>query len=158
MIALILGVSISIGCYGKSNERNLGIIPIGGLPKALDRFVSTDCGSDKHFSDCSAVDAEGKKYAFFDGALVRVSARAGQGKELVRLPLGIRFGEDIKQASAKVERQLGIKLVSAVGEKGIIVYTSGFVIKSKGQWLYSIELISDDKNRLVEIVERADVP
>ena len=158
LIALILGASFSVGCYGESKELDLGTVPIGGLPDALDRFISTDCGGDRGFSDCSAVDAEGKKYAFFDGALVRVSARAGKGQNPIRLPLGIKFGEDIKWARTKVARQLGIKLVPAIGEKGVVVYASGCVIKSKDQWYCSIELIAVNRNRLVEIVERANTP
>lgn len=158
LIALMLGASFSVGCYSKSNGSDLGIVPIGGVPDALDRFVSTDCGGDRGFSDCSAVDAEGKEYAFFDGALVRVSARAGTGRDPTRLPLGMKFGEDIKLTRTKVARQLGINLVPAIGEKGVVVYASGFVIKSKDQWFYSIELIADNRNRLVEIVERANTP
>ena len=158
MIALILGASFSVGCFGKNNKANLGIVPIGGLPAALDQFISTDCGGDRSFSDCSAVDAEGKEYAFFNGARVRVSARVGKGRNSIRLPLGMKFGEDIKRARAKVVRQLGIKLVATVSQDGVVVYASGFVIKSKDQWYYSIELISDSQNRLVEIVERANTP
>jgi hypothetical protein len=156
--AFVLGTNLIFTCYAKTNDSDLGIVPIGGLPEARDRFVSSDCGGDQGFSDCSAVDAEGRQYAFFDGALIRVSARAGETKNVVRLPMGMRFGEDIKAAGAKVARQLGIKLERTIDEKGVVVYASGFVIKSKNQWYYSIELVSDNKNHLVEIVERANLP
>jgi len=137
----------------------LGLIPIGGVPKDLSVFVSTDCNKyEPKFHDCSAHDAQGRKYAFFDGGLARVSVDKNSASEDLRLPAGIQFGEDIKSAATKVEATLGIKLSSGKSVNRSIVYASDFVVRSNTGSTYSFELIADEETRLIEVIERANLP
>lgn len=149
--------------HGQTNNiptgTDLGLIPIGGVPIDMSIFTSTDCNKyEPNFYDCSADDAQGRKYAFFNGGLARVSVDKNSASEDLRLPAGIQFDENIKSAATKVEATLGIKLSSGKSSNGTIVYASNFVVRSSTGSAYSLELIADKNERLVEVIERANLP
>lgn len=136
----------------------LGIMPIGELPASLRIFESTDCGKDPLFSDCFASDAQGREYVFFDGMLTRVSLKKSEAKGSVRLPAGLRFGERIDVAAHKAKKVFNIDMEGGKNADGRVSYASDFVIRQKSGTLVSLELIADDQYRLVEVVQRVDLP
>lgn len=87
-----------------------------------------------------------------------MSVDKNSASEDLRLPAGIQFDENIKSAATKVEATLGIKLSSGKSSNGTIVYASNFVVRSSTGSAYSLELIADKNERLVEVIERANLP
>lgn len=138
---------------------DLGLIPIGGVPIDMSIFTSTDCNKyEPKFYDCSADDAQGRKYAFFHGGVARVSVNKNSASDGLRLPAGIQFGENIKSAATKVGATLGVKLSFGKSQDGMIVYASDFIVRSITGSTYSFELIADEEGRLVEVIERVNLP
>jgi hypothetical protein len=162
-VAMFAFLSVSIACAGNESTiegsvgPDLGVVPVGGIPKDMSVFVSSDCGTFKpKFADCSAQDGEGRRYAFFNGALSKVSASRSEATEALRLPAGIEFGEDVESAAKKVVAVFNIKLERGASPNGLIVYSSDYVVRSSAGRLYSVELIADEKGHLTEVVERTD--
>jgi hypothetical protein len=142
---------------GGDGDTELGVIPIGGVPKDMRVFVESDCEEQpQKFADCSAQDAEGRRYAFFDGVLSKVSVIKAEAESTLRLPAALEFGENIEQAAEKVRRVFGAKLDRGSSHDGRVVYSSDFAIKSSVGVAYSIELIADEQGHLVEVVQRTD--
>lgn len=140
---------------GKEMSGQFGEFAIGSSPKDLGVLLTTDCvGSVIDLSDCSGVGVDGIRYAFFDGALSRVSANRAEVKGAVKLPGGMIFGESVVTAATKL-KDLGVSL-DRNEVNGRIVYSSNFVLKSSAGIDYSIELHSDEHGVLVEVVERTD--
>lgn len=138
-------------------DTDLGIIPIGSKPESLKYFVSSDCGRlPQGYADCSAQDAYGRRYAFFDGGLSRVWVTRGEASKNPRLPAGVEFGEDIETAAEKIERAFRVGLDRGKSHDGRTVYSSDFAIRSSVGVMYAIDLIADDEGRLSEIVARTD--
>lgn len=134
---------------GGGNDMDLGVIPIGAVPKDMRVFVESDCiQQPSSHADCSAQDATGRRYAFFDGALSRVSVTRTEAASSLRLPAGLEFGEEIDKAADKVQRVFGIKLDRGSSYDGHVVYSSDFVIRSSAGITYSIELIADENGLL----------
>ncbi len=132
-------------------------MPIGAIPQDMSLFASTDCDElHPRFADCSAQDVDGRRYAFFDGALSRVSARRDDVSEDISLPGGIAFGEKVALSVKKVEVALGTNLERDVSPDGQVVYASDYVATASTGLLFSVELSADDKGRLTEVVERTD--
>ena len=137
---------------------DLGSIPIGGTPSDAHIFVVSDCEHlPDRYADCSAQDAEGRRYAFFEGALAKVWVTRAEAARALRLPAALEFGEDIERAAETVAKAYGIKLDRAPAHDGRTVYSSDFVLKSSAGVMYSIELVADEKGRLVEVAERTDL-
>lgn len=134
----------------------VGIVPIGGVPQDMDAFVASDCSREPRFSDCSAQDAEGRRYAFFGGALSKVSITKDEAAQTLRLPAGMQFGEEVETSAKKVSSAMGVKLDRGSTLSGQTVYSSDFIIQSPAGVLYSIELIADEEGLLTEVVERTD--
>lgn len=142
---------------GGGSDTDLGVMPIGAVPKDMRLFVESDCiQQPSKFADCSAQDAEGRRYAFFDGALSRVSVTKAEAASTLRLPAALEFGEEIEKAADKVQRVFGIKLDRVTSYDGHVVYSSDFVVESSVGIAYSIELIADKQGQLAELVQRTD--
>ena len=160
VLACLLVPGACAGIKGKTaqaSDFDLGLVPIGGVPKDMNLFASTDCGKlQPKFADCSAQDAYGRRYAFFDGALSKVSISKGDVSRPLRLPAGIAFGEEIDSAAKKVAAVFGIKLERGVSSDGQVIYSSDYVAKASTGIYYSVELSADSKGRLAEVVERTD--
>lgn len=164
ILVMALAVSVAaVACAGNggsaagSIDADLGLIPIGGVPRDMRVFVASDCESlPDGLADCSAQDADGRQYAFFDGALSKVSVSDSDAVKSLRLPVGLIFKEDINHSAKKVADKLGVKLDRATNHDGRTTYSSDFSIRSSAGVLYSIELIADAQGRLVEVVERTD--
>lgn len=137
---------------------DLGRVEIGCLPATLSIFKESTCDDEPYFADCSAVDQNGITYVFFDNALVRVSAQAGDAQKDLRLPMNLVFGELIDSARTKVERELKVPLNKGKTSKGRIVYTSDALLNSASGWTYTIELIADSSGRFTKIVQRTNLP
>jgi hypothetical protein len=145
------------GRINKVGELDLGVVPIGGIPKDMSVFVSSDCGKlQPKFADCSAQDATGRRYAFFGGALSKVSANRGEVTKTLRLPAGIMFGEDVGAAAKKIAAGFNIKLKRGASSDGRTVYSSDYVVRSTAGIFYSVELTADGNGYLSEVVERTD--
>lgn len=160
-LMLALSVASTACAANKSSEgvigADLGVIPIGSVPKDMHTFVVSDCGGQEPpYADCSAEDAEGRRYVFFNGALSKVVAARVDAKKSLRLPASLEFGEDIERSAKKAALAFGVKLTRAYSYNGLEVYSSDFVVKSSVGILYSIELVADKKGRLAEVVERTD--
>jgi len=141
----------------RGSDINLGVIPIGGKPQDLQLFVSTDCGKvSPAYADCSAQDTDGRRYAFFDGVLSKISIRQADAASTLKLPAALEFGENIERAAERITKVMAVKLDRAPTHDGHVVYSSDFVLKSSAGVMYSIELIADEQGRLVEIVARTD--
>ncbi|WP_434213419.1 hypothetical protein [[Pseudomonas] boreopolis] len=138
---------------GKTDQD--AVAAIGDVPRDMTAFSSTDCDKPEKLSDCSARDAQGREYAFFDGALSRIVVKKGDAKLGVVLPAGMVFGEDIE---ASKEKASGFYRISFDrGEiNGGTVYSSGFDIRSPSGIEYSIELIADESGKLKEVIQRTD--
>lgn len=132
----------------------LGLVPIGGVPTTLDIFDTTDC-DELGYADCSGVDYAGRRYAFFGGALSRVSATAADTNGQ-RLPFDLRFGEPIEAAAAKAGDGYAIALDRGVSPGEAIVYSSDFIVESMPGVVHSVELVADSAGRLAEVIERTD--
>ena len=153
----LLATSCAGARVGRSHsEDNLGIIPIGAAPRDTSIFVSSDCSREPTFADCSAQDADGLQYVFFDGALSRVSAAVPEVSRMLQLPAGMKFGESITDAAEKLRSAMDIELDRSVVQGGQIIYSSDFMLRSSAGILYSIEIASDENGRLIEVVERTD--
>lgn len=137
----------------KQSTRDLGLIPIGSVIKDARMFETTDCESG--FSDCSAMDKDRRRYYFFDGALSRVSVRSGETSGNIKIPGGIRLGENIEEALRKARLAFGIDFYEGKSGKNTILVSTRDVSSSLGVD-YSLELVGDENNRLVEIVQRTD--
>lgn len=145
------------GKTANSIDSDLGLVPIGGTPKDMSFFVSTDCGKlHQEFADCSAQDTQGRRYVFFDGALSKVSANKDEVAKTLRLPAGMTFGEEVESAANKVTTVFGIKLERGVSPEGRVVYSSDYVTKASTGIFYSVELSADNEGRLTEVIERTD--
>ena len=160
-IAALFGLAVTTAACAESEIRgvsgdSLGLIPIGGVPQDMGVFVSSDCVRQPRFSDCSAQDAEGRRYAFFDGALSKVSISRDEATQALRLPAGLQFGEEIGTASEKISSAFGVELDRGTSSGGKVVYSSDFTIRSSAGILYSIELVADEAGRLTEMAERTD--
>lgn len=136
---------------------DIGLLPVGQSPSNLKMFKSTDCSLRKDgFGDCSGVDRDGVKYVFFDGRLSKVSIKRSDANSRFRLPFGLNFGCQIDESAAHFTRLTGFGLVKTVAPSRNVVAASDFVIPSSSGALTSIELISDNSGKLVEIVQRVD--
>lgn len=131
-----------------------GLISIGDVPKSMTDFVGSDCAAGR-LDDCTAVDAQGREYVFFDGALSRISINKDSAQRGARLPADMLFGENIEKSNDKVSRFYGVSLDRGEVDGGVI-YSSGFIIRSSSGVMYSIELISDRNGKLKEVIERTD--
>lgn len=157
----VLLVSVS-ACAGnkvasRDGDIDFGVIPIGGVPKDIGAFVESDCeDQSRKFEDCSAIDAKGRRYAFFDGVLSKVSVTRTEAASTLRLPAALQLGESIEQAAEKIRRFYGVKLDRALSHDGRVVYSSDFAIKSSAGVVYSIELIADKQGYLADFVQRTD--
>ena len=162
-IVLLACVCASAACTDKNGNLkkvvsfDLGVLPVGGVPNDMSIFVSSDCGKvQPKFADCSAQDAYGRSYDFFNGALSRVSANKDEVTKELQLPAGILFGEDVESAAKKVAERINIKLQRGTSSSGQVVYSSDYVVRSSAGIDYSIELTADAKGHLAEVVERTD--
>ncbi len=146
----------AVGYEGVKNEGfNFGVLPIGGTPKTMSLFVASDCGSQEpKFSDCSATDANGLTYDFFEGALSKISAK--KESAAVSLPAGIEFGDKIESSARAIAKAFKVKLDRSTSPYGHTVYSSDFVMKSSIGTLYSVELLADQHGRLAEVAARTD--
>lgn len=166
VIRLVVLASVLAAAHACAGERvpaggggrmDLGVIPIGAAPKDMGVFTETDCMlQPAGFADCSAKDAEGRLYVFFDGALSRVSATNTEAASTLQLPADVKFGEPIEQAADTVHRVFGVKLDRGSSYDGHVVYSSDFTIESSVGIAYSIELIADERGKLAEFVQRTD--
>jgi hypothetical protein len=153
----LLGAACAPAWDAEASSADLGRIPIGAKSIDLNIFVSSDCKQSAHgFSDCSARDAEGREYAFFDGALSKISARKADTAEHLSLPANLRFGESIDLSAQKIAHAFKVHLNRAPSSEGRVVYSSDFVLRSSAGTMYSIELSADEQENLTEIVERTD--
>jgi hypothetical protein len=154
----VLTISCSAGVRNNSQRVDLGRIPIGAVPKDMSMFKSSDCQETEgrlDFSDCSAVDGEGRRYVFFDGALSRVSAQQNEVAISAVLPAGMRFGDPVEFAKNRAESQLGLRFDRA-SVQGRMAYTSDFSLRSDAGILFSMEIIGDNDGKLVEVIQRTD--
>ncbi|MGN6512304.1 MAG: hypothetical protein ACTHKZ_01850, partial [Lysobacteraceae bacterium] len=146
---LVSKISLFFGCLavsatwaavdsGHSKSLDLGVVPIGGVPGDMSIFKSNDCGSPPKLLDCSARDAQGRRYVFFEGALSKVSANSRDTALALRLPGGVAFGEDVQAAASKVEAAFGISLKRGIAD-GRIIYSSDYVAKSSAGVVYAVE-------------------
>lgn len=135
-------------------KAGLGSLSIGDVPKDLSGFSNSDCDA-RGLSDCTANDAQGRRYVFFDGALSRISIKRGGAAQNLTLPAGVVFGESIDLSKEKAAAYYRVSFDRGVLGK-IIIYSSGFEIESSSGVLYSLELISDDSGKLEEVVQRTD--
>lgn len=155
-------LSSQVACASSNDAEHkmgvdLGRIPIGGVPNEGGIFASTDCRLlPRDLSDCSGIDAEGRRYVFFDGALSKVSVNEVDASKTLNLPAGLSFGDNLEQAAAKLEAFTGVKLDCGAGSDGSAVCSSEFVYTSSVGIKYSIELVGDRQRRLVEFIERTD--
>jgi len=134
----------------------LGAIPIGASPTDFSGFRSNDCeGQEPPLSDCSAEGTDGLRYGFFDGGLTRVVAETGVADPHVRLPGGIKFGQDIDAAAAELERS-GLRFDRGRDGEGRVVHSTDFVVTSAAGVNYSLELVADVEGRLAKVIERTD--
>ncbi len=142
---------------GQAQRETLGLFGIGEVVDGTAAFSSSDCGSSQapDFSDCTAKDAQGRAYVFFDGVLARVSAKKGEVASKEVLLAGIRFGEHIDISAQKVEAKLGLELqwVESGDRWG---YSSGYSKRSSAGVFYSLDLVADDEKKLIEVIESAD--
>ncbi|MGJ4748609.1 hypothetical protein ACQV5M_19770, partial [Leptospira sp. SA-E8] len=136
---------------------DLGLVPIGGVPKDLSTFTSTDCESSlSGYADCSAQDQDGRRYSFFGGSLSKVSIAKNEVKTVLKLPAKLRFGDDIAHSVEMVSNTFNIKINCGKSQSGNMVCSSDFVLMSSIGVLFSLEMIADDQRKLVEIIERTD--
>jgi hypothetical protein len=159
----ILGLAIALVAGAANADRaparravDFAPIAIGSLPRDLGRFRETTCSMARDgFSDCGAVDRQGRRYTFFDGALSRVdvSRETAVG---VALPLGLAFGMDIDEAAKTFARTTGVRFDRGVNHEHRIVHSSDFVVPSSEGTMTSVELIADPDGQLAGIVQRTD--
>jgi hypothetical protein len=140
---------------GRSYRVDLGIIPIGGNPNDIDKFAATDCKREDNFSDCSAWDQDGIRYAIFDGAVSVVSAHRKEVSHRLRLPAGMMFGEKIDVSANKAGKFFLVHFDSSKsGDR--TVYVSREDVRSSSGRLFTLELVGDSQGRLIEVVQRTD--
>lgn len=156
--AMLLGICMSeVACAGQRGAAPVlgpswGEVAIGGVPDTLTRFVQSDCAiSDPKFLDCSAVDAAGRAYVFFDGALARISATHEGISSNANLPFDLAFGELLESAIAKVARHTGKKPAISRTGSGERVATWEYAFRSKADVVYSLELVAGAKSGLQEL-------
>lgn len=140
---------------GHSPKIDLGIIPIGANPNDLDKFAATDCKREDNFSDCSAWDEDGIRYAIFDGAVSIVSAHRKEVSHRLRLPAGMMFGEKIDVSANKAGKFFLVHFDSSKSSDRT-VYVSREDVRSSSGRLFTLELVGDSQGRLVEVVQRTD--
>lgn len=163
-IAAMVLVSICLSSCGtdshawkidRSDRVDLGIIPIGANPNDIDKFAATDCKREDNFSDCSAWDEDGIRYAIFDGAVSIVSAHRKEVSHRLRLPAGMMFGEKIDVSANKAEKFFLVHFDSSKSSDRT-VYVSREDVRSSSGRLFTLELVGDSQGRLVEVVQRTD--
>ncbi|WP_147319068.1 hypothetical protein [Cognatiluteimonas weifangensis] len=153
----LLGTACAPAWNARAGTADFGRLPIGAKPTDLNIFVTSDCEQSVHgFDDCSAKDAEGREYAFFNGVLSKVSAKKAEATDHLALPANLMFGENINLSAQKVSRAFGVNLDRAPSPEGLTAYSSDFVLRSSAGVMYSIELSADKQENLVEIVGRTD--
>jgi len=139
----------------RSYRADLGIIPIGASPRDLDKFAATDCKNKDNFSDCSARDEDGLRYAIFDGAVSIVSAHREEVSHRIRLPAGMVLGEQIDVSASKAGKIFLVHFYSSKSDD-LTVYVSKEGIRSSSGTLFTLELVGDSQRCLVKVVQRTD--
>ena len=152
-----LTISCAAGVQSKNPRVDLGLIPIGAAPNDITIFKSSNCKivGRSDFSDCAAMDHEGRRYVFFDGALSRLSAHRNEVAMSVTLPAGMQFGESIEVSKNKAEAKFGVPFDRAFTQ-GRVSYASDFSIRSNAGVLFSMELIGNSDDLLIEVIQRTD--
>lgn len=130
------------------------VASIGDSPKDMSVFVSSDCAK-YGFADCTAQDAQGRRYVFFDGALSRISISRHGAKSGAPLPAGMLFGENIETSKDKASSFYRIRFDRGEVD-GRIVFSSDFVIRSPTGIKYALELLADEQGKLEKVVQRTD--
>jgi len=136
---------------------DLGLLPIGAKLKDARLFETTDCVPDDRarMADCSAVDRFGRRYAFFDQRLARVSMD-GAGNGSLPLPGKVVIGQEFNTAVEAVERAMKVKFNRSVAPSGATVAITGFVVRSATGEAYAVELVSSRDGRLAKFIERSE--
>lgn len=162
---ILFGIALAFitACAGRNAVKaetanvDIGLIPIGAAPQKITSFVGSDCNTAlEGVSDCSAQDANGVQYAFFDGVLSKVSINGLEASHNLHLPAGMKFGEKIKLSASKLRALIGVEMDRTTSSSGLITYSSDFVIQSAAGIMYSIELVANKEGQLAEVIERTD--
>ena len=150
---------VAIAKQKQGVNKSFGAIAIGQpIPKS-GNFTHSNCDDVKEGpGDCTASDAGGWIYSFYEGKLIRLSLDASVTNLNAVLPAGVVFGEDVALSAKKIGRAYGVVMKRGTTEQSQAVYASEFVVRSVTGWTYSIELIADNKGGLQKIVARANFP
>jgi hypothetical protein len=136
---------------------DLGVLPIGSKLLTAKPFKATDCapGKKESMADCSAVDVDGRRYAFFAQRLARVSVDDTARPNLMLLG-GLTIGQDFDRAVGFIEHNYRVSLSRARAHDGRVVASSGFEFPSVNGSVYSVELVSTGDGKLGKVVQRID--
>jgi hypothetical protein len=153
---LLAAFMASSACAKERDELVLGPdwgeVSIGSIPAKQVQFVRSDCKPGTYmYADCSAVDAAGRKYVFFDGALSRVSVTDVDAASDLELPFGLVFGESVESAINKVVKHANVKAVRSHTDSGEIVATWENAFRSREGVTYSLELVVSPQRGLQEV-------